>query len=77
MGELNLVGLMNPIQFIAPNQMMYGGITRAAADDGDEITWGTTGMRDSDGSEVVWGTADDGDEITWGTSDIATSPDPQ
>ena len=74
--QLNLAGLLNPLQFVSPNRMMYGTITRSMGDDGDEITWGTT-MRDSDGSEVVWGTSDDGDEITWGASTIATAPDPQ
>jgi Subtilase family len=75
-GQLNLAGLLNPLQFVSPNQMMYGGMTKATADDGDEITWGST-MHDSDGQEVVWGSSDDGDEITWGSSTTETDPDPR
>ena len=75
-GELNLAGLFNPLQFKSPNSMMYGGLTRGMADDGDEIIWGSQ-IRDEQGREVVWGSADDGDEIIWGSSDISTAPDPQ
>ena len=75
-GDLNLAGLLNPLRLNSPNGMMYGGLTRGMADDGDEITWGSHVRDDDTGREIIWGSADDGDEITWGSSDISTAQDP-
>jgi serine protease AprX len=75
-GKLNIAGLLNPIQVLAPNPMLYGGSVRAMGDDGDEITWGSS-LKDSEGNDVVWGTSDDGDEITWGSTNVETAADPR
>lgn len=65
-GDLNLIGLTNPLAKLTPNTMMYGGLT-SSMDDGDQIIWGTTIYDQSSGQDVVWGT-DDEDQIIWGTS---------
>ena len=72
-GDLNLVGLTNPLAQIKPNPMMYGGLS-AGMDDGDQIIWGTT-VHDENGQDVVWGTDDD-DQIIWGTNEDPPSPRP-
>jgi subtilisin family serine protease len=75
-GDLNLVGLTNPLARLKPNPMMYGGLARSMDDD-DQIIWGTT-VQDENGQDVVWGTDDD-DQIIWGTSvdPTLTAPNPE
>jgi subtilisin family serine protease len=75
-GDLNLVGLANPLAQLKPNPMMYGGLS-AGMDDDDQIIWGTT-VQDENGQDVVWGT-DDNDQIIWGTNEdpTLTSTNPQ
>jgi subtilisin family serine protease len=74
-GDLNLLGLTNPVAAFQPKSLMYGAVARWTTDSsiawgarihdpqGDPILWGT-----DDGDGIVWGT-DDGDGIVWGTDD--------
>jgi serine protease AprX len=85
-GDLNLVGVLNPLAQVAPNPLIWGEVAAWAANDeiiwgtndeiiwgtNDEIIWGTT-IHDPEGREVVWGTSGD-DEIIWGTNTL-TSPE--
>jgi serine protease AprX len=76
-GDLNLVGLLNPLASIPPNQLIWGEVATWAANDeiiwgtNDEIIWGTT-IRSQSGDEIIWGTSGN-DEIIWGT-DVLTEP---
>ena len=81
-GDLNLLGLTNPLRSVLPKSLMYGAVAGWTADltiawgapiqdpQGATIMWGT-----SDGDTIMWGTSD-GDTIMWGTS-IMISPDAQ
>jgi serine protease AprX len=67
-GDLNLLGLTNPIAAINPKGLQYGAL---AAYTGDEtIMWGTS-IADPGGEAILWGTSDD-ETIMWGTSDDET-----
>jgi hypothetical protein len=76
-GDLNLVGLLNPLASIPPNHLIWGEVATWAANDeiiwgtNDEIIWGTT-IRTQNGDEIIWGTSGH-DEIIWGT-DVLTGP---
>jgi serine protease AprX len=88
-GDLNLVGLLNPLAFVPANNLIWGEV--AQWEQGQHIIWGTsndhiiwgtsdhiiwgTEMRDPDGQHVIWGTSGD-DHIIWGT-DTLTSSDPE
>jgi hypothetical protein len=64
-GDLNLLGLTNPLASMNANQLVWGpiaGYTRSQ----DEIIWGTS-IYDGGGDEIIWGTSDQ-DEIIWGTT---------
>jgi serine protease AprX len=64
-GDLNLLGLTNPLASMNGNQLVWGpiaGYTRSQ----DEIIWGTS-IYDGGGDEIIWGTSDQ-DEIIWGTT---------
>jgi subtilisin family serine protease len=69
-GDLNLVGLLNPLRGVPATRLMYGDV--AAWADDDHIIWGTD-ITSPDGDHIIWGTSDD-DHIIWGT-DVLTSPD--
>jgi hypothetical protein len=80
-GDLDLLGLTNPLASLLPKSLMYGAVAGWTAD--SSITWGTP-IRDPQGTAILWGTSD-GDAILWGTSEdnailwgtaIMTSPDP-
>ena len=69
-GDLNLLGLTNPLASVSPKRLLYG-TTVASYTDQEVILWGTS-MQDGSGEVILWGTS--GDEvILWGTD--ATSPD--
>jgi subtilisin family serine protease len=81
-GDLNLLGLTNPLASLPPNSLIYGAVAGWTAE--PSITWGTQ-IQDPQGTEVVWGTSLR-QEIIWGTSlrqeiiwgtTIMTSPDAQ
>ena len=71
-GDLNLLGLANPLGSTVPKWLQYGAV--AGWTDADTIMWGTT-INDPNGQTIMWGTSaqDDDSTIMWGTS--MTSPD--
>ena len=73
-GDLNLLGLGNPLASIPAKWLLYGGIAGWTSD--QSIMWGTT-IYDPSGQSIMWGTnyTTDGTSIMWGTS--MTSPDPK
>ena len=73
-GDLNLLGLGNPLASIPAKWLLYGGIAGWTSD--QSIMWGTT-IYDPSGQSIMWGTdyTTDGTSIMWGTS--MTSPDPR
>jgi serine protease AprX len=72
-GDLNLVGLLNPLRFVPAKQVMWGEV--AAWSSEDQILWGTS-MHDGGGDQILWGTSDDNDQILWGTTTL-TAADPR
>jgi subtilisin family serine protease len=81
-GDLNLLGLTNPLASLLPKSLMYGAV--AAWTTAPSIAWGTP-IQDPQGATILWGTSQ-AQTILWGTSDdetilwgtaIMTSPDPR
>jgi serine protease AprX len=73
-GDLNLVGLLNPLRSLPANQLIWGDEVMAWAQWRDEqIIWGTA-MWDDNGDQIIWGTWGD-DQIIWGTNTL-TAEDP-
>lgn len=62
-GDLNLLGLANPLATMPPNQLLYGQVASLASH--DQILWGTT-LYNAQGQQILWGT---NDQILWGTND--------
>jgi serine protease AprX len=72
-GDLNLVGLLNPLASIKPKWLQYGTIGNWT--DSQAILWGDT-IYDPDGQAILWGDSTTGDTaILWG--DSVTAADPQ
>ena len=73
-GDLNLLGLANPLASLAPKVLLYGGVAGWTSD--QTIMWGTTLSDPSSGQTIMWGTSDttDGTTIMWGTALIAEDP---
>ncbi len=70
-GDLNLVGLANPLASMPAKYLQYGVV--AGWTDSQSIAWGTT-IYDPQGQTIAWGTDTTGGEtIAWGTT--MTSPD--
>jgi serine protease AprX len=65
-GDLNLLGLLNPLASVAPKTLQYGqigGWTSSKA-----ILWGDT-IYDPQGQAILWGdTSNESDAILWGDS---------
>lgn len=75
-GDLNLVGLLIPLGWMAPNPLIWGeAATWTRATNDDAIVWGTA-MYDDNGDAIVWGTSDNDDAIVWGTGSM-TAGDPR
>jgi hypothetical protein len=72
-GDLNLVGLTNPLAKVVPVRLQYGVVSTWTGD--QQILWGTT-IYNPQGQQILWGTSDttQGTQILWGTS--MTAPDP-
>ena len=72
-GDLNLVGLLNPLASVAPKWMQYGQV--AGWTPSDAILWGDT-VYDPNGQAILWGdsTQTDGTAILWGDSVTGTDP---
>jgi serine protease AprX len=64
-GDLNVLGLANPLTAVASKPLQYGAIAGWTTD--QTIVWGTP-MQDPSGQSILWGTSDD-ESILWGTSD--------
>ena len=64
-GDLNFIGLTNPLASVGPNEIMWGDVSRWTAD--QEIMWGDT-IYSPEGQEIMWGDSSksEGDEIMWG-----------
>jgi hypothetical protein len=63
-GDLNLLGLTNPLASLLPKTLMYGTVAGWTAD--PSIAWGTS-IQDPQGVAIVWGTSE-AFAIVWGTS---------
>jgi serine protease AprX len=70
-GDLNLLGLTNPLASMNSNQLVWGPIAGYSRSQ-DEIIWGTS-IHDGGGDEIIWGTSDQ-DEIIWGTTFASDDP---
>ena len=69
-GDLNLLGLLNPLASVAPKNLQYGQIGNWTSS--KAILWGDT-IYDPQGQAILWGdTTNDSDAILWGDS---TAPD--
>jgi subtilisin family serine protease len=66
-GDLNLLGLTNPLAFVVPKTLLYGAI--AAWTDDKSIAWGTQ-IQDPQGGMIIWDTSG-AELIIWDTSDNA------
>jgi len=73
-GELNLLGIGNPLSSLAPKWLLYGEV--AGWTSGQSIMWGDA-IYDPQGNSIMWGDSyvTDGTSIMWG--DSVTSPDPK
>jgi subtilisin family serine protease len=74
-GNLNLVGLLNPLRLVAPKMLQYGQI--GGWTNNQQIIWGDT-IYDPQGQQIIWGDADytDDNQIIWGDA-VLSSSDPQ
>jgi hypothetical protein len=77
-GQLNLIGLLNPLRSVPATGLIWGDeVSRWSG--GTQIIWGST-FPDSRGSQIIWGS---NDQIIWGSTDLdqdraastLTSPD--
>jgi hypothetical protein len=65
-GNLNLVGLFNPLGWLPANRLIWGNEVSSWTS-ADRIVWGSA-ISDSHGNPVIWGTSER-DQIIWGTSE--------
>jgi serine protease AprX len=73
-GDLNLLGLNNPLASVMPKWLLYGEV--AGWTGGQSIMWGDA-IYDPQGQSIMWGDSytTDGTSIMWG--DAITSADPK
>jgi serine protease AprX len=73
-GDLNLLGLNNPLASIVAKSLLYGEVGNWTS--GQTIMWGTSITDPSSGQTIMWGTnyTTDGTTIMWGTSSFAPDP---
>lgn len=73
-GDLNLLGLLNPLAQLSPSRLLWGEVAGWTTD--QQILWGTT-IYNPQGQQILWGTSDttEDTQILWGTS--MTAQDPQ
>ena len=73
-GDLNLLGLLNPLKDVAPKWLQYGQV--AGWTNNQAILWGDT-IYDPQGQAILWGDTNTADDtaILWG--DSTPAPDPQ
>jgi serine protease AprX len=66
-GDLNLIGTSNPLASTAPNQILWGDVSKWTSD--HQILWGDT-IYTPEGQQILWGdssTSED-NQILWGDS---------
>ena len=73
-GDLNLVGLLNPLASIGPKWLQYGAIGNWT--DSSTIMWGDT-IYDPQGQTIMWGDSNMTDDTTIMWGDSITEGDPQ
>jgi serine protease AprX len=72
-GDLNLLGLQNPLASLPANQLIWGQI--AGWTGSQQILWGTT-IYNPQGQQILWGTGTTGGtQILWGTGLVASDPE--
>jgi serine protease AprX len=73
-GDLNLVGLLNPLASVDSNHLIWGQVADWTSS--SQVLWGDQ-IYDPSGQQVLWGDQDDVDDyqVLWGDS-VMTSPDP-
>jgi serine protease AprX len=72
-GDLNLLGLTNPLRLLPANRLLWGGVADWTSD--QQIIWGAT-IYDPSGQQIIWGADTTGDQqIIWGAA--MTAPDPR
>jgi serine protease AprX len=63
-GELNLIGLLNPLRAVPATRLIWGDEVSGWSG-GSNIIWGSA-FPDSHGNQIIWGSSD---QIIWGTTD--------
>ena len=73
-GELNLVGLLNPLASIGTNRLIWGEVADWTS--ANQVYWGDQ-IYDPAGQQVYWGDSDTTDDyqVYWGDS-VLTASDP-
>jgi len=74
-GDLNLIGLLNPLRLVSPKMLQWGQV--GTWTNNQQIIWGDP-VYDPQGQQIIWGDADttDDNQIIWGDA-VLTSSDPQ
>jgi serine protease AprX len=74
-GDLNLIGLGNPLASLVPKSLLYGEV--AGWTGGQSIMWGDS-IYDPSGQSIMWGDSymTDGTSIMWGDA-VLSSADPK
>ena len=69
-GDLNLLGLVNPLALVPVRNLLWGEVATWTTE--QQILWGTT-IYNPQGQQILWGTSDTtGDsQILWGTALVA------
>ncbi len=64
-GDLNLVGLLNPLSSVPPNRLIWGQVSAWSGD--DQVLWGDQ-IYDPSGQQVLWGDSEtiDDYQVLWG-----------
>jgi serine protease AprX len=72
-GDLNLLGLNNPLRSILAKTLLYGEVANWTGS--QTIMWGST-ISDPNGQTIMWGSSytTDGTTIMWGSSMTAADP---
>jgi serine protease AprX len=70
-GDLNVVGLLNPLRLVRANPLLWGEVAEWTSD--QQIIWGSQ-VQDPQGQQIIWGSSTGDDQIIWGSSTL-TDPD--
>jgi subtilisin family serine protease len=72
-GDLNLLGLGNPLASVVPKWLLYGEV--AGWTGGQSIMWGDS-IYDPNGQSIMWGDSyvTDGTSIMWGDAVMSADP---